>query len=117
VPATGLILVRLTGTDPAASNGSLAAQGWIRSVVQSCNVAVKASAGGAPLPAGVTATGTVSVHGANYVDSMTVNAPAEIVYRLNGRCMTFQSSIIGPDAAACRNRRRGRHRSRRRILD
>ncbi|CAH2801988.1 MAG: hypothetical protein CPDRYMAC_5366 [uncultured Paraburkholderia sp.] len=99
VPATGVVLVKLTGTDPAVSNGSLAAQGWIWSAVQSGNVAVKAPAGGATLPVGATATGTVSVHGANYVDGMTVNAPVQIVYRLNGRCTTFQSDI-GLDAAA-----------------
>jgi alpha-galactosidase len=99
VPATGAVLVKLTGTDPVASNGPLALQSWVWSAVQSGSVAVKTFPAGSPLPTGATATGAVVVHGASYIDGITVNAPAQLVYRLNGNCTTFQSDI-GLDAAA-----------------
>ncbi|WP_181969764.1 NPCBM/NEW2 domain-containing protein [Paraburkholderia sp. DHOC27] len=99
VPATGAVLVKLTGTDPVASNGPLALQSWVWSAVQSGNVAVKVFPNGSPLPTGATATGAVVVHGVSYIDGLTVNAPAQLVYRLNGKCTTFQSDI-GLDAAA-----------------
>jgi alpha-galactosidase len=99
VPATGAVLVKLTGTDPVATNGPLALQSWVWSAVQSGTVAVKVFPAGSPLPTGATATGAVVVHGASYEDGLTVNAPAQLVYRLNGKCTTFQSDI-GLDAAA-----------------
>ncbi|WP_345814178.1 NPCBM/NEW2 domain-containing protein [Paraburkholderia sp. PREW-6R] len=99
VPATGAVLVKLTGTDPVATTGSLAPQTPVWSAVQSGSVAVKVGPEGAALPVGTSATGAVVVHGTSYVDGMTVNAPAQIVYRLNGHCTTFQSDI-GLDAAA-----------------
>nr|WKF60553.1 Alpha-galactosidase A [Paraburkholderia busanensis] len=98
VPATGVVLVKLAGSDPVAVNGPLAPQGWIWSTVQSGTVAVKAANGVSP-PVGATAAGAVVVHGSSYIDGITVNAPAQLVYRLNGRCTTFQSDI-GLDAAA-----------------
>jgi len=99
VPATGAVLLKLTGTDPAATNGPLALQSWVWSAVQSGAVAVKVFPAGSPLPTGASATGAVVVHGASYEDGMTLHAPAQIVYRLNGKCTTFQSDI-GLDAAA-----------------
>jgi alpha-galactosidase len=99
VPATGVVLVELTGTDPVASNGDLALQSWVWSAVQSGSVAVKVFPAGSPLPTGASATGAVVVHGSSYIDGITVNAPAQLVYRLNGNCTTFQSDI-GLDAAA-----------------
>ncbi|MFM0730060.1 NPCBM/NEW2 domain-containing protein [Paraburkholderia sediminicola] len=99
VPPTGVVLVKLTGTDPVAANGALAVQSWIWSAVQSGTVGVKVFPGGSPLPTGASAAGAIVVHGKNYIDGMTVNAPAQLVYRLNGHCSTFQSDI-GLDAAA-----------------
>ncbi|HZZ13423.1 MAG TPA: NPCBM/NEW2 domain-containing protein [Paraburkholderia sp.] len=99
VPATGAVLVKLTGTDPVAGNGPLALQNWIWSTVQSGTVAVKVFPGGSSLPTGASAAGTISVQGASYIDGLTVNAPAQLVYRMNGHCSTFQSDI-GLDAAA-----------------
>lgn len=99
VPATGAVLVKLTGTDPVATNGPLALQSWVWSAVQSGTVAVKVFPASSPLPTGASATGAVVVHGASYIDGMTVNAPAQLVYRLDGHCSTFQSDI-GLDTAA-----------------
>lgn len=99
MPATGVVLVKLTGTDPVAASGPLALQSPIWSTVQSGTVAVKVFPGGSPLPTGTSPTAAVVVHGSSYIDGMTVNAPAQLVYRLNGHCTTFQSDI-GLDAAA-----------------
>ncbi len=99
VPATGAVLLKFTGTDPVATNGSLALQRWIWSAVQSGKVAVKVFPTGSSLPTGASAAGAIVVHGSSYIDGMTLNAPAQLVYRLNGNCSTFQSDI-GLDAAA-----------------
>lgn len=99
VPATGVVLAQLTGNDPLAHSGWLAEQNWIWSTTQSGPVAVKVSPSAAPLPLGASATAVVNVHGASYIDGLTVNAPAQLVYRLGSGCTTFQSDI-GLDAAA-----------------
>ena len=99
VPATGAVLIELTGTDPQVVNGSLAGQNWIWSTVQSGTVAAKVFPAGSSLPAGASAAASIVTHAKSYVDGLTVNAPAQLVYRLDGHCSTFQSDI-GLDAAA-----------------
>ncbi|WP_213777059.1 NPCBM/NEW2 domain-containing protein [Caballeronia sp. dw_276] len=99
VPATGVVLLKLTGTDPLALNAPLALQNWIWASTQSGQVAAKVWPSNDALPVGAAAAASVIVNGTSYRDGLTVNAPAQMVYRLGGHCSSFQSDI-GLDAAA-----------------
>jgi len=99
VPATGAVLLKLTGTDPLAFNAPLALSNWIWASTHSGAVAVKVWPSNDALPVGATAAAAITVNGTSYRDGLTVNAPAQMVYRLGGHCSTFQSDI-GLDAAA-----------------
>ncbi|KQR73629.1 hypothetical protein ASG35_21835 [Burkholderia sp. Leaf177] len=99
VPATGVVLLKLTGTDPLALNAPLALQNWIYASTQSGQVAAKVWPSTDALPVGAIAAASVIVNGTSYRDGLTVSAPAQMVYRLGGHCSSFQSDI-GLDAAA-----------------
>ncbi len=99
VPATGVVLLKLAGTDPLAFKAPLALQNWIWASTQSGKIAAKVWPSQDALPVGATAAASVIVNGTSYRDGLAVNAPAQMVYRLGGNCSTFQSDI-GLDAAA-----------------
>ena len=63
VPATGVILLKLTGTDPLAFKAPLALQNWIWATTQSGAVAAKVWPSTDALPVGATAAAAINLNG------------------------------------------------------
>ncbi|WP_394840227.1 NPCBM/NEW2 domain-containing protein [Pendulispora rubella] len=89
VPAHGLALLRIVGTDPAVSTGYLSDQPWAYStngwgpVERNKSNGEKAAGDGK----------TLTLNGTTYTKGFGVHSPSAISFRPNGACSTFTANI------------------------
>ncbi|WP_394828242.1 NPCBM/NEW2 domain-containing protein [Pendulispora albinea] len=96
VPAHGLALLRITGTDPPLATGYLGDQPWAYAsngwgpVERNTSNGEKGSGDGK----------TITLNGTTYGKGLGVHAPSAIVFRPNGACSTFTADIGLDDEVA-----------------
>jgi alpha-galactosidase len=89
VPAHGLALLRIVGTDQAITNGSLSDQPWTYMANEQGPVERDSSNGGQDPGDG----GAITLNGVSYLKGFGAQAPSAIEFRPNGSCSTFSADI------------------------
>lgn len=91
VPAHGVVMLKITGTDPSLPVGTsyLSDQTWSYAANEQGPVERNMSNGAAGAGDGT----TIRLNGTAYAKGLGVHAPSSVEYRLNGRCTNFAADI------------------------